>query len=135
MSNSKKNSKLVQLKVITTWHNKGQSDKSKGLAAPLAGKETAATTHGLLRQMVGFDLNHLARALRASVIRLWKAQVAGLDDSEFYEMMRFNEAIDQALAESIASCSNAVNRSRQTFLAVLGSETEGTVFTVRIPRK
>lgn len=75
--------------------------------------------------MVGFDLNQLAseyRALRASVIRLWKAQVADLDDSGFYEMMRFNEAIDQALAESIVSYSNGVDRSRQTFLAVLGHD-------------
>jgi signal transduction histidine kinase len=45
-----------------------------------------------------------------------------LRDEEFNDMMRFNEAIDQALAESIASYSDAVNRSRKTFLAILGHD-------------
>src|SRR5687768_12183131 len=36
-----------------------QSDKSKGLAHVLSGKETAATTHGALRQIAGFDLEQL----------------------------------------------------------------------------
>jgi len=45
-----------------------------------------------------------------------------LSDEEFNDMMLFNEAIDQALAESIASYSEAVNRSRQTFLAILGHD-------------
>jgi signal transduction histidine kinase len=112
--------------IETPQTDREQSDKAKGLAeSPLAGEETAATIHGLLRQMVGFDLNQLGseyRALRASVIKLWKAQGAELDDSGFYEMMRFNEAIDQALAESIASYANGVNRSRQTFLAILGHD-------------
>jgi hypothetical protein len=54
-----------------------QSDKSKGQAPVFAGTQTAATTHGVLRQIVGFDIKQLGseyRALRASVIRLWKAQ-------------------------------------------------------------
>jgi signal transduction histidine kinase len=45
-----------------------------------------------------------------------------LSDEEFNDMMRFNEAIDQALAESIASYSDAVDRSRKTFLAVLAHD-------------
>lgn len=112
-----------------------QSDKSKGLAAPLpAGKETAAATHGALRQLVGFDLKQLGseyRALRASVIKLWKAQLTELSDSEFNDMVRFNEAIDQALAESIASYSDAVNQSRQTFLAILGHDLRSPLSSIK----
>jgi signal transduction histidine kinase len=37
-------------------------------------------------------------------------------------MTRFNEAIDQALAESIANYSDEVARSRDTFLAILGHD-------------
>lgn len=102
-----------------------QSDKSKGLAPIFAGTHTAATTHGVLRQISGFNIKQLAseyRALRASVISLWKTQIDEFTDSEFEEMLRFNEAIDQALAESIASFANEVNRSRKTFLAILGHD-------------
>ncbi len=97
-----------------------QSDKSNGLAHDLAGKETAATTHGALRQIAGFDLEQLGseyRALRASVIRLWKIRLNEFDESEFDEMMRFNEAIDQALAElSPAIQMQWMNRDRHFWL-------------------
>ena len=112
-----------------------QSDKSKGLARPLAGKETAATTHGALRQIAGFDLEQLGseyRALRASVIRLWKMRLTEFTEFEFEDMTRFNEAIDQALAESISSYSDAVNRSRQTFLAILGHDLRGPLSAINM---
>ena len=102
-----------------------QAEKSQGLAPVLSGRETAATTHGVLRQFSGFDLKQLGseyRALRASVIKLWRAQLTELTDEEFNDMMMFNEAIDRALAESIASYADAVTRSRQTFLAILGHD-------------
>ena len=121
--------------IETHQTNQEQSDKSKGLANDLAGKETAATTHGALRQLAGFDLKQLGseyRALRASVIRLWKAQITEFDNSEFNDLMRFNEAIDQALAESIASYSNAVDQSRQTFLAILGHDLRNPLSTIQI---
>ena len=101
-----------------------QAYKSKGFA-PIAGAtRTAAMTHGALRHLAGFDLRQLAaefRALRASVLRLWlKRGVA--DATAFYQMTRFNEAIDQALAESISNYSDEVARSRDTFLAILGHD-------------
>jgi signal transduction histidine kinase len=112
-----------------------QFDKSKGLAPPLAGKETAAATHGALRQLAGFDLKQLGseyRALRASVIKLWKARLTDLSDFEFNDMMRFNEAIDQALAESIVSYSDAVDHSRQTFLAILGHDLRSPLSSIQM---
>ena len=111
--------------IETTQTAQEQSDKSKDLCARPGGKETAATTHGALRHLAGFDLKQLGseyRALRASVIRMWKAQLAELGDSEFNDMMRFNEAIDEALAASIVRYSDEVDRSRQTFLAILGHD-------------
>ena len=101
-----------------------QSYKSKGYVQIAEATRTAAMTHGALRYLAGFDLRQLAaefRALRASVLRLWlKKGVAG--ETGFYEMTRFNEAIDQALAESIANYSDEVGRSRDTFLAILGHD-------------
>jgi signal transduction histidine kinase len=121
--------------IETDQTNREQSDKSKGLMHDLAGKETAATTHGALRQIAGFDLKQLGseyRALRASVIRLWKARLTEFNEAEFDDMMRFNEAIDQALAESIASYSNAVDQSRETFLAILGHDLRSPLSTIQM---
>ena len=127
---------LAVAKDIETFQTaREQSDKSKGMAPDLAGKETAAATHGALRQLAGFDLEQLGgeyRALRASVIKLWKAQLTDLSDSEFNDMRRFNEAIDQALAESIKSYSQAVNQSRQTFLAILGHDLRSPLSSIEM---
>src|SRR6185503_2174553 len=101
-----------------------QAYKSKGFVKIAEATRTAAMTHGALRHLAGFDLRQLAaefRALRASVLRLWlKRNLA--NESAFYEMTRFNEAIDQALAESISNYSDEVARSRDTFLAILGHD-------------
>jgi signal transduction histidine kinase len=101
-----------------------QAYKSKGFVPIAAATRTAAMTHGALRYLSGFDLRQLAaefRALRASVLRLWLKRGAK-DETAFYQMTRFNESIDQALAESIANYSNEVARSRDTFLAILGHD-------------
>ena len=97
--------------------------KSKGHAPPSA-KESFSTAHGQLRQRSGFDLTQLGaeyRALRATVLRLWmqRGQAA---DAALEDIVRFNEGIDQALAESIASYSKLIATSRDTFLAVLGHD-------------
>src|SRR5688500_702640 len=101
-----------------------QAYKSQGFVPIAEATRTAAMTHGALRHLAGFDLRQLAaefRALRASVLRLWLKRGAG-NGSAFYEMTRFNESIDQALAESIANYSDEVARSRDTFLAILGHD-------------
>src|SRR5436190_9188001 len=117
------------LQAIALDIEEGQTDleqayKSKGYVRIADATRTAAMTHGALRHLAGFDLRQLAaefRALRASVLRLWLKR--GVEDATaFYQMTRFNEAIDQALAESIAKYSDEVARSRDTFLAVLGHD-------------
>src|SRR5690348_8358050 len=101
-----------------------QAYKSKGYVQIAEATRTAAMTHGALRHLAGFDLRHLTaefRALRASVLRLWLKHGVP-NESAFYEMTRFNESIDQALAESIVNYSDEVARSRDTFLAILGHD-------------
>lgn len=101
--------------------------KAKGLALPLNSSETAATEHGALRHIDGFDLVQVAsefRALRAAVLRLWKVRRAN-DAQDIEDITRFNEGIDQALAESIAAYSWKIRESRDTFLAVLGHDLRG----------
>jgi signal transduction histidine kinase len=103
-----------------------QSDKSKGLAPPLSARETAAATHGALRHVSGFDLNQLGaeyRALRASVIRLWThANPTLVDSAALHDMIRFNEAVDQAVAESTSRYAAELALSRDTFMAILAHD-------------
>ncbi len=109
--------------------------KSQGHAPQDAEPDTAATEHGALRHLSGFDLVQLVaefRALRASVLALWsRRKSAGVapevfaGTSEIEQITRFNEAIDQALAESVDSYSAAVTTSRDMFLAVLGHDLRG----------
>ena len=99
--------------------------KSKGLAPASDGIETAAAVHGVLRHHVGFDLGQLVaefRALRASVLRIWIGKKKYGDPESAYEMARFNEAIDQSLAESVATYSEELTKSRDTFLGILGHD-------------
>jgi signal transduction histidine kinase len=108
---------------------KERAAKSRGLAESPDGAETAATSHGALRQLSGFDLVQLVaefRALRASVLALWQRWVGpGAETAAFEENMRFNEAIDKALAESVESYSSNVDSSRDMFLAILGHDLRG----------
>ena len=100
-------------------------DKSQGTEDCGAGANTAAAVHGALRHDAGFDLRQLFaeyRALRASVLRLWSERAGEASADALYQMTRFNEAIDQALAESVARFSDDVDRSRDTFIAVIGDD-------------
>ena len=108
-----------------------QTAKSMGLAPPsIDALETAAQTHGLLRAHSGFDIKQMAseyRALRASVLRLWTAACQP-EPPDLEDMIRFNEAIDQALAESIVFFSDKVDEARNLVLGMLG---HGLRFDVR----
>lgn len=87
--------------------------------------DEAGASHGELRHTVGFDLVQMTsefRHLRACVIRLWVGQLKSPDMAYFQDMIRFNEAIDEALAESTAAYAEQVERSRDIFLAILGHD-------------
>jgi signal transduction histidine kinase len=87
--------------------------------------DEAGASHGELRHAVGFDLVQMTsefRHLRACVIRLWVNSLDSPDLAYFQDMIRFNEAIDEALAESTAAYAEQVNHSRDIFLAILGHD-------------
>jgi signal transduction histidine kinase len=113
-----------------------QKEKSKGLSAPLSTRETAAATHGALRQVSGFDMNQLGaeyRALRASVIRLWTHQsMATADMDVIDDMIRFNEAVDQAIAESTARYAAELALSRDTFMAILAHDLRSPLAAINL---
>jgi signal transduction histidine kinase len=105
-----------------------QSDKSKGEGH--AGRDSvrvdrASDVHASGRVRSGFDLLALVaeyRALRASVIRLWRDSAPNPDLRDLDDLTRFNESIDQSLTEAVRSYTQRVDRSRQMFLAILGHD-------------
>ena len=103
-----------------------QADKAKGRSdAAEHGAYTAAQWHGAGRAESGFTVGQMVsefRALRASVIRLWTAQQRDVGSADLEDVVRFNEAIDQAIAESITRYTSEIGRSKERFLAILGHD-------------
>jgi len=114
-----------------------QSAKGKGNAPPprRGDAATAATAHGAGRAESGFTVGEMTsefRALRASVTRLWtRAKDHALDGHDLDDMIRFNEMIDQMLAESVAQFSIDIDRAREIFLSVLGDDLRRPLMAVR----
>ena len=118
----------------TAWDMKSaqtpgqQSDKSRGEGH--AGRDSlrvdgASDVHAVGRVRSGFDLMAVVaeyRALRASVIRLWRESNPGPDLRDLEDVTRFNESIDQSLTEAVRSYTARVDESRQMFLAILGHD-------------
>jgi signal transduction histidine kinase len=119
----------------TPQTREAQSEKSRGLAPQAAdAPETAAQTHAVLRAQGGFDINQLVaeyRALRASVLRLW-LDSGPIGPSGLDEVIRFNEAIDQAVAESIGHFHAQVERARNLLLGMLGHDMRSPLQTIRM---
>lgn len=98
--------------------------KSEGRGVPSPGGETSpAGTHALHRAHSGYSISNLVseyRALRASVLHLWaespRHAIPPID------VTRFNEAVDQAIAESVHHYAEEVERWRNIFLGVLGHD-------------
>lgn len=80
-----------------------QVAKAEG-RAPDAGHQTQARVHGNDRLSAGFSIDETIsefRALRASVMQLWGESDMGAPPAASDEATRFNEAIDQAISESL----------------------------------
>jgi len=106
--------------------------QTTGAARPAAGTE--AETHALLRAQSGFTIIQLAaeyRSLRASVFHLWTKACApsAIDPRDVY---RFNEAIDQAVAESIAFFSAQIENERNLFLGMLGHDMRSPLHVIQL---
>jgi hypothetical protein len=101
-------------------------DKSRG-DGPEGGPfvDSAAEIHAALRLADGFDIDQMVseyRALRASVIKQWVAEHHTLANTDVEDLTRFNEAIDQAVTESVAHYTKTINKSRNLFLGILGHD-------------
>lgn len=115
-------------------HQSSQDSRTKAHGdAPVVdgAPDTAAQTHGRIRAQDGLRTVQLVaeyRALRASVLRLWlqtDPAHTSIDD-----VIRFDEAIDQAIAESVEFYSAEMDQLRDIFLGVLGHDLRGPLNAV-----
>ncbi len=128
------------LQAITDDMDREQSEGERSAKSTQVHKyhavDTAASTHGKMRQTSGFNFPQLVaefRAMRAGVLRLWsQADAAGLPKPAAEEIARFNEALDQALAESVERYAADAAESRELFLAVLGHDVRSPLSTIRL---
>src|SRR5687767_15530258 len=95
-----------------------QAAKSKGHGGAGGGAsdrlDDASSVHGVGRVGSGFNLNEVVseyRALRASVLRLWRESEPTADLSDLSDITRFNEALDQSLAKAVAGYTHRVDQS------------------------
>jgi signal transduction histidine kinase len=117
---------VIAADLETPQTEREQRRKSRGLAPDEAGDaQTAAEAHGADRAERGFSIEEMVseyRALRASVIRLWMDTCETIGETEVLDMVRFNEAIDQALAESVVRYTTDLDESREMFIAILSHD-------------
>ena len=119
---------VIATDLETPQDGRAQSEKSKGKGKPPAGDAlapTAAEEHGAGRAESGFTIEQMVseyRALRASVIRLWTRSRGELAPGDLEDLTRFNEAVDQSLAESVTRYTQELDDSKEMFLAILGHD-------------
>jgi signal transduction histidine kinase len=116
--------RAIALDLSQSQSDEQQETKSKG-HAPKPLRISAANEHGSVRQIEGFGLNEMVsefRALRASVIRLWTRDLPGANPAALDQLTRFNEAVDQALHDSVERFSAGLDRSRNLLLGILGHD-------------
>ncbi len=104
-----------------------QVDKAEGKAdaADSGPPSTAAQEHGAARAVSGFTMEQMLselRALRASVIRLWTGQHPQFTPTDVEDITRFNEAIDQAIAESVMQFNDEIVQTKDRFIAILSHD-------------
>ena len=110
--------------IKSSQSNSEQVQKAHGKKQK-ASAPTAAETHAALRLAGGFNIDQMVseyRALRASVIKLWGRTNTQINKDDLMDLTRFNESIDQELAESVSHYTKKVNYSKDLFIGVLSHD-------------
>jgi signal transduction histidine kinase len=107
----------------------GQSPNEQFLKSIGAGPQperddpSAAQDHGVSRAVDRFSLSEMVseyRALRASVLSLWLQSPER--DASMEQIVRFNEAVDQIVAESVSRFSSKLDSDADVFTASIGHD-------------
>ena len=99
-----------------------KSEKGKGKSPRDDALDRITAAHARMRLDSGFDLEHAIaeyRALRASVLRLWSQSAPSPEEWEVHDVTRFNETIDQSIAEIVRRFANDATRYSDRFVGIL----------------
>ena len=108
--------------------------RSKGQDTPRT-TDSAAHDHALQRLQSGFSIDQLVaeyRALRTSVLHLWSKQHRAVGALEVEDISRFNDALDQALSESVARYSLIQRQAQDILIGILGHDIRTPLNAIRI---
>lgn len=109
-----------------------QDEKGKG-RAPRGGAATPAETHADTRMVAGFAIDAMIteyRALRASVLKIWVKAGGGTGTGDLTDLTRFNEAIDQSIAESVGRYTRQTGTATELFIGILGHDIRNPLGTI-----
>src|ERR1700677_1247737 len=111
-----------------------QDEKGKGqrLSDSLG---PVAASHVGLRIDSRFDLAQIVseyRAMRASVLGLWSSSGPSPLSEETLEVIRFNEAIDESIAEIVPAYLRRESRFRDRFFGMLGHDLRGPINAIHL---
>lgn len=113
-----------------------QHDKSRGELPDNSPRITeTAHEHAEHRFEQRFTLDQMLseiRALRASVLRRWVDECTQFNRAAVVGQIRFGEAMDQALTESVAMFGAKVDESRRLLLGVLGHDIRTPLGAIRM---
>ena len=103
-------------------HHEGGGDGTAISGRVLNG---ASELHAVGRLGSGFDLMEVVseyRALRASVLQLWRDSNPEPRECDVDDLTRFNESIDQSVAKAVSSFTKRVDQARDMYLAILSHD-------------
>jgi signal transduction histidine kinase len=112
-----------------------QSEKGKGKGARGDALDRISALHARMRLDSGFNLEQAIseyRALRSSILFLWVQSRPEGDDVVLPEVTRFNETIDQAIAEIIRRYTDRAERYSDVFLGVLTHEVRNPLNVIQL---
>lgn len=117
-----------------------RTKKSKGWDHPSEDDalEGASDAHAVSRLSLGFDMLEVMseyRALRASVLQLWRDSLPDADERDVDDLTRFNESMDQSLAKAVASYAKRVDQARDMFLAILSHDLRNPLGAITMSAK
>jgi signal transduction histidine kinase len=112
-----------------------QAQKSQGRQIRGGALDQITALHARMRLNSGFNLEQAIaeyRALRSSILFLWVRTQPADDDVVLTEVTRFNETIDQAIAEVVRRFADKSEHYSDAFLGVLTHEIRNPLNVIQL---
>jgi signal transduction histidine kinase len=112
-----------------------QLEKSKGNEVRGDALDRISALHARMRLNSGFNLEQAIseyRALRSSILHLWMRSQPSDEEMALPEVNRFNETIDQAIAEIVTRYAARSERYSDVFLGILTHEIRNPLNVIKL---